>query len=163
LGSNVHALARALQFRRPTLEDAAEIADVHCASWHSTYAGLIPQAVIGTFATRESRFPIWQKNVQERADAIWLALLDGKVVGSAMSGAAIVSDEGCDGQLFALYLLESAQRKGIRRALAHRALADLRTAGFRSVRVEVMSNNAPPFRFTKDSVRRSRAKEPFRL
>jgi ribosomal protein S18 acetylase RimI-like enzyme len=147
LGSDVESLATTVQFRRPTLADAVEIADVHCASWHSTYPGLIPQVVIDTFAMRESRLPNWQKNVRERADAMWVALLDGKVVGFAVSGAANVADEDCDGQLFALYLVQSAQRKGIGRTLALRSLADLHAAGFRSARVEVMSNNASAISF----------------
>jgi ribosomal protein S18 acetylase RimI-like enzyme len=103
---------------------------------------LIAQVLIDNFATRENRLPGWQKNLQERADSMWVEPpLADKIVGFAMWDTARVADEGCYGQLYAIYLLEEAQRQGIGRALVERTRGDMRAAGFRSVRVEMMSNN----------------------
>ena len=44
--------------------------------------------------------------------------LDGEVVGFADGGKAREPNDGCSGQLYSIYLLHTAQRRGFGRALA---------------------------------------------
>ena len=133
--------------RRALLSDAAAIAHVHCESWRTTYMGLIPDAVIEYWADLEQRTAGWRTIVSERPQTLWLAELDGRVVGFADGGKAREPNDGCDGQLFGIYLLAAAQRQGIGQQLVARVFADLRAQKFTSVRVEVLRGNLPAISF----------------
>ncbi len=134
-------------YRRATLEDASPVARVHCASWRSTYPGLIPDHVIDAWADIERRTDGWRRIINERPETLWLAARDGEVVGFADGGVARVPNDGMAGQLFGIYLLATAQRSGIGRELVSRVFSDLRKAGLGSARVEVLKGNLPAIRF----------------
>ncbi len=108
---------------------------------------MLPQALIDEIASVARRIPQWEKVLAERADSVWLAFVDSELVAFADGGSARTREEGCDGQLFGIYSLQSAQRKGAGRGLVQRVFADLRNRGFSSARVEVLrqNNNAIAF------------------
>jgi ribosomal protein S18 acetylase RimI-like enzyme len=134
-------------YRRAALEDADAIAHVHCESWRTTYTGLIPQHVIESWADIGKRIDGWRAIVRERPETLWLAELNGNVVGFADGGKAREPNDGCDGQLFGIYLLASAQRRGIGRQLVAKVFADLQAKNYASARVEVLKGNAPAIAF----------------
>jgi ribosomal protein S18 acetylase RimI-like enzyme len=134
-------------YRRATLEDASSVARVHCASWRSTYPGLIPDHVIDAWADIERRTDGWRRIINERPETLWLATRDGEVVGFADGGVAREPNDGVAGQLFGIYLLASAQRNGIGRELVSHVFSDLRRCGFAGARVEVLKGNLPAIRF----------------
>jgi ribosomal protein S18 acetylase RimI-like enzyme len=139
----------AVSFRRATVADADAITSVHCESWHTTYPGLIDVETIAEFASYDRRLPGWIRILSERPDTVWVALMNDEVVGFADCGPARTREEGCDGQLFGIYLFERAQRRGIGEALVRRGLDDLLTRGFFSVRIEVFKGNTPAINFYK--------------
>jgi len=140
-----------LTYRPATLDDAAGVARVHCESWWSTYRGLLADAVIRDWAVFEKRLRGWQSILSGDAQSVSVALRDDIVVGFASGGAvqdtAVASANDCSGQLYALYLVESAQRFGVGSALLARVLDDLRAAGHARVRVEVLEGNLPAIGF----------------
>lgn len=130
--------------RPATLADAPEIAAVHVDSWHSTYRGIFPAAVIDA-QTIERRLELWTHALQlpSGARSVYVALRDGVVVGFASLGplrtdAAPIEGEG---ELSAIYLRESAQGAGIGRQLFDAGARWLRQGGFNAMRCKVVRGN----------------------
>lgn len=134
-------------YRRASLDDAAAVAHVHCQSWRTTYPGLIPAEVIESWVDIDKRTVGWLKIISERPETLWLAESNGVVVGFADGGKAREPNDGCDGQLFGIYLMATAQRQGIGQQLVAKVFADLHAQNFTSIRVEVLKGNTPAISF----------------
>ena len=150
-------------YRRATIEDASSVARVHCASWRSTYPGLIPDHVIDAWADIERRTDGWRRIIAERPETLWLATRDGEVIGFADGGVAREPNDGVAGQLFGIYLLASAQRNGVGRELVAHVFSDLHRCGFGSARVEVLKGNLPAIRFYEKLGARFVREAPFEM
>ncbi len=150
------------KFRRPSPADAPAIARVHCESWRTTYPGLIPAHVIEAYSNYEKRTVGWNEIVATRPETVWLVELDGEVVGFADGGKAREPNDGCSGQLYSIYLLHTAQRRGFGRELMRHVHADLRAAGHTSARVEVLKGNESVIAFYEESGAAFVREVPFR-
>ena len=141
-----------VQVRRATLADVSGIAQVHVQSWHSTYPGIVPAAEIERH-TLQRRSGLWTR-VFEGPDthaAVLVAVLANEVLGFASTGPfRIERSEGSEsahgegqgeGELNALYLLQSAQRQGIGRRLFDAGAQGLRENGFGAMRCWVLHGN----------------------
>jgi GNAT superfamily N-acetyltransferase len=112
-------VAAALTVRAATLADARAIAAVHRDSWRSTYAGILPLAVIAREAGRRSEAS-WRKRlaVKHADSATWMAERGAHgVVGFASCGPARAPLEGLGAEVYALYVLQAHQRRGVGREL----------------------------------------------
>jgi ribosomal protein S18 acetylase RimI-like enzyme len=99
--------------------DAGLIAQVHRESWRTTYAGILPLAVIAREAGRKSE-PMWRRRLalQTAGSATWIAERAGHgIVGFASCGDARVPVEGIDAEIYALYVLQAHQQRGVGREL----------------------------------------------
>lgn len=131
-----------MQVRPATLDDAAAIAHVHVASWRTTYAGLLPDEVL--VRLDEERRAAWWTQVLEQNQSLTFVAADntGNVVGFASGGKQ--RDESLpqyDGEIYAIYLLETTQRQGIGRSLTVTLAQALHDAGYKSLLVWVLKNN----------------------
>jgi ribosomal protein S18 acetylase RimI-like enzyme len=156
-------LAPNFTIRRATIEDAPEIARVHCESWRSTYPGLIPQHVIDDWADLEARTKKWTEILTAGKSPIWVSEQAGAAFGFSCAGEAKPATHGLTGQLFALYLVQKAHRQGIGQALTRTALNYLQSAGHTGVRVEMMKDNWPAIRFYERMGATFRAEEQFEM
>ena len=104
--------------RAATAADAPGIARVHQESWRTTYGGILPADVIAAMAGRKSEAQ-WRRRLAREGDAsrTWVAQQDGAIVGFAHCGDARHRLEGLDAEIYALYVLQGHQRRGIGRAL----------------------------------------------
>jgi len=105
--------------RRAVLADAAGIAAVHVASWESTYGDVLPEDYL---AARPAavRFAFWTDVLRENDPAVCVFVAcfeDDSVCGFASGGP---------GELYSLYLLDSAQGVGLGRRLVEAVLEALR-------------------------------------
>ena len=92
---------------------------MHRESWRTTYAGILPLDVIARHAGRKSEVS-WAKRLAHSRGVheTWLAERPGGgLVGFASCGAAREPIEGLEGEIYALYVLQSEQRRGVGRAL----------------------------------------------
>ena len=99
--------------------DAATIAHVHRDSWRTTYAGILPLAVIAREAGRKTE-AMWRRRLalQPPGSATWIAERPGHgIVGFASCGDARSPVEGLDAEIYALYVLQAHQQRGIGRSL----------------------------------------------
>lgn len=120
--------------------DAEGIAQVHVATWHTTYRGLLPNDFIDV-NTLERRTRFWQK-VLTRDDRLALVVESrGRIVGFALSGATLTPDLGFAGELYALYVLRDQQRRGFGRLLFDASRSGLAAGGFPTMMLWVLADN----------------------
>jgi GNAT superfamily N-acetyltransferase len=106
-----------LAVRAATAADAAAIAYVHRESWRTTYAGILPLEVIAQEAGRKSEHA-WRRRLAPAPEAAtWVAEIDGRIVGFASCGPARHRLRGIESEIYALYVLQGSQRRGVGRAL----------------------------------------------
>ena len=99
--------------------DAGPIAHVHRDSWRTTYAGILPLSVIAREAGRRSE-AMWRRRLalQPPGGATYLAERGGEgVVGFVSCGDARAPIEGLDAEIYALYVLQAHQQRGVGREL----------------------------------------------
>jgi GNAT superfamily N-acetyltransferase len=126
--------------RLADVPDAAAIAHVHVQSWLTTYKGLLPAEYLASLNEAE-RAPLWQEWLT-RDISVFVAESEGKIVGFAGAGPIREPFAAFDAELYAIYLLEEAQGRGIGKNLL-RALADaLIEKGHTSMLVWVLEQNS---------------------
>jgi len=128
-----------VSIRIATENDAAEISHVHVESWRTTYAGIVPDAYLATLNEAE-RVPLWRQWLT-RDVPVFLADVDGKVTGFISGGPIRQPVQNYDAELFAIYLLQQAQRHGIGTALLRELAGSLIRKGFTSMAVWVLERN----------------------
>jgi ribosomal protein S18 acetylase RimI-like enzyme len=112
-------LAASLVIRAATQADAGAIAAVHRESWQTTYAGILPLAVIAREAGRKSE-AVWRRRlaVKRPGSVTWIAERGAHgVVGFASCGESREPLQGLDAEIYALYVLQPHQRRGVGREL----------------------------------------------
>jgi GNAT superfamily N-acetyltransferase len=129
--------------REASVVDAAAIAHVHVASWKTTYPGIVPDAYIDSL-NQEERTGKWEEWFRGAPMSVFVAEDAGGIFGFANGGAVRgqVGEPGAyDAELYAVYLLQGAQRQGAGRALTQAIASTLKHKGFRSMVVWVLEQN----------------------
>lgn len=127
--------------------DAAEIARVQVRTWQAAYRGLISDSYLDAMSI-ERRTERWQRNLSS-GPFTTMVLVDGdQVVG--FSGHGPSRDQGAaasQGELVALYVVESQWRRGLGRQLYAASERALVAAGFVESILWVLDGNARAERF----------------
>jgi GNAT superfamily N-acetyltransferase len=139
----------AWNIRHAAIEDARAIAEVHVESWRSTYRGIFPEAFLDGLSV-EKRESSWRDSLLAHEPSSPITMVGceagGSVVGFVSGGKERTGQLGCDGELYAIYLLHEAQRKGLGTLLVRQFAHELVTRGFGSMAVWVLALN-PSRRF----------------
>lgn len=135
--------------RPATTQDATALARVHVQAWQESYAGLLPDAVIAEHSIA-SRTLSWQRILAYAAlpgsSFVCVAEMDGLIVGFASCGAQRddrLRAEGYTGEITALYLLRSAQRRGFGRWMLAVLAQHLMARDHAAASLWVLEGNAP--------------------
>lgn len=129
-----------MKIRKAVVEDSTDIARVHVNSWRTTYQGIVPSIFLESLdmKVREAR---WKKGL-EAGNSIFVAENNkNEIVGFANGGKNRSEDLPYDGELYAIYLLESAHRKGAGKQLLCNVAKELKDEGFHSMLVWVLNGN----------------------
>ncbi|HYT27958.1 MAG TPA: GNAT family N-acetyltransferase [Ktedonobacteraceae bacterium] len=103
--------------REARIEDAPGIAKVHVDSWRTTYAGIVPPQHLANLSY-DRREQIWKDILKNNASYIYVAVTDsGQIIGFVSGGPERQRDPVYKGELYAIYLLQEYQGKGIGRRL----------------------------------------------
>jgi ribosomal protein S18 acetylase RimI-like enzyme len=134
-------------FARPRLavaRDAAGIAAVHVQSWRETYPGMLPDRYLAAMEV-DAYEERWLRILQDPYHRSVVHVVEdaGRVVGFASSGRERDGDARYDGELYAIYLLATAQGQGHGRALVEAGAEALAIRGMTSMVVWVLRENAP--------------------
>ena len=136
-----------MSIRAAVIDDAPEIARVHVESWRTTYKDLIPADLLASLSV-ERRERWWRELLsnEKRQEQAFVAEENGVVIGFASCGAERTQNPDYRGELYAIYLLQQAQRRGIGRELVRAAARWLLEQGYTSMLVWVLEGN-PAARF----------------
>ncbi len=129
-----------LLIRPANPDDAPAIAAIHAASWQQAYRGIMPDAFLDGL-TSVSRLPMWRDILdgQRPGVQVWVAEAAGDIAGFVSFGP-VVSDPAT-GDLTTLYLHPERTGRGIGRLLLARAVSEMRGAGYRTARLQVLRDN----------------------
>lgn len=118
--------------------DIPAIARVHVDSWRTSYKGIVPDDYLDSlnYAERETG---WRRNVETRH--ILVAERDGAIGGFISGCASREPGLGYDGEITAIYLLQSQQRAGMGKALFNAMTAQLKSDGHKSMHLWVLADN----------------------
>jgi GNAT superfamily N-acetyltransferase len=134
-----------IAIRHATPDDAIAIAEVHVASWRTTYPGIVEQSYIDGLSVVE-RADVWSRRLllpdQTAADVLVATTTDGRVVGFACGGLIRDPYPEFDAELYAVYLLQSFQRAGLGRRLARHWATLALEHGLRAAVVRVLADNS---------------------
>jgi ribosomal protein S18 acetylase RimI-like enzyme len=132
---------------RPALvEDARALAEVHVESYRHTYAGIFPNAFLAAL-TVDPREAFWRNHLADPAPrSLTLVACDagGRVVGFLSGGRERTGKLNMDGEIYAIYLLPEAQRRGVGTRMMATFANTLQSEGLSSMAVWVLALN--PFR-----------------
>jgi GNAT superfamily N-acetyltransferase len=137
-----------MRIRMATVADVAAIARVHVESWRTTYKGIVPEDFLANL-TYEQREPLWRQVLSKSAGLSLVDVAedaDGHIVGFASGGPERSGDTVYAGELYAIYLLDGWQRRGIGRQLTVTLVRQLVQAGLASLLIWVLAEN-PSRRF----------------
>jgi ribosomal protein S18 acetylase RimI-like enzyme len=107
-----------VSIRAAVVADAAAVAAVHQQSWRTTYAGILPEDFILANAGRKSEAR-WHSRLARAGpgEATWVVERHGEIVGFANCGDARHRLEGLEAEIYALYVVQACQRRGLGRRL----------------------------------------------
>jgi ribosomal protein S18 acetylase RimI-like enzyme len=137
-----------MQIREATMADVAGIARVHVESWRTTYKGLLPDDYLANL-TYERCEPLWREILSKPngQSLVYVAEETAQtIVGFASGGPERSGDPVYTGEVYAIYLLEGWQRRGIGRQLTVTLVRRLIQRGLTSLLIWVMADN-PSRRF----------------
>ncbi|TPV46824.1 GNAT family N-acetyltransferase [Bacillus dicomae] len=132
-----------IHIRRAIKGDITGIAKVHVDSWKTTYKGIFPDEILENI-TYEQREKQW-KNIFQQEDnhqfRFVAETLDGTIIGFIDGGVERSGAYNCDGELYAIYILQTYQGMKIGQKLFQALLSECRINDMQSLLVWVVTNN----------------------
>ncbi|MFK7693707.1 GNAT family N-acetyltransferase [Paenibacillus sp. HJGM_3] len=129
--------------RPAAFDDAEAIAQVHVASWRSTYKGILAEQFL-TRLSVENRRKSWEWGFRNpNPDEHVYVAVDERagIVGFANGGRERTGEYGFDGELYTVYLLPEYKGMGIGLRLVREIAGSLQRLGYRSLLVWVLEAN----------------------
>ncbi len=129
--------------RESTVKDADGIAYAHMRTWQTAYAGIVPEAYLGSLDLKERA--IRQRQLlsdPQNSRRYFVAETDqGEIAGFACAGESRDGGTDFQGELYAIYVLKEHAGHGIGRELFKRVVVLLREMKFSSMKVWVLKDN----------------------
>lgn len=132
-----------IHIRRAIKDDIPGIAKVHADSWKTTYQGIFPNEILENI-TYEKREKQWENIFQKESNHQFRFVaetLNGEIVGFIDGGAERTGTYNCDGELYAIYLLQEYQGMKIGQKLFQALLSECTNNNMQSLLVWVVTNN----------------------
>ena len=104
-----------MKIRQAGPDDVADLATLHVTCWAETYPGLLPAQEIARY-DRDLRLRQWEQQIAKGTSRIMIAPGAGFAQIGPQREAALAA-RGVEEELYALYLLRTAQGAGLGRAL----------------------------------------------
>jgi GNAT superfamily N-acetyltransferase len=111
--------------------------------WRTTYKGIFSGDLLDNLSV-DKRAHSWRETLaspEPNSATLVACNADGNVVGFITGGAERTGRVGCEGELYAIYLLQFVQRRGLGRLLVQYFVRELRARGFGSMAVWVLAAN----------------------
>jgi GNAT superfamily N-acetyltransferase len=136
-----------MNIRQVVAADARSVAEVHVQTWQVAYRGVVPDAYLEGLSIDE-RERLWRASIRRGTPEIWVAEVDGQVVGWTAFGASRDPDASPEsGELEAIYVLPRCWATGVGRALWQLTRRRMIERGFLTATLWVLADNARAIRF----------------
>jgi GNAT superfamily N-acetyltransferase len=128
--------------RPAELADAEAIGRVHVESWRTTYEGIMPDEVLANLSV-EQRADMWRRTLgnPDSPAILYVAEADGQLIGFAAGGPERSGHDLYKSEIYAIYLLQAYQGRGIGRALVQAVVGRLLDKGFTTMLIWVAAQN----------------------
>lgn len=144
-----------MPIRNARPEDTAAIIRVRLACWQATYTGMIPDMLLTPEFMVEFIGRRQQVLAERGQQETWFVAEDAEnagnvaegIVGYAAVGPALDSASMHTGELYEVYVLPHAQKRGLGQQLLYRAACELVAQGHSSMRLSVLAENWPARHF----------------
>jgi GNAT superfamily N-acetyltransferase len=122
--------------------DAAALGEVHVATWRQTYPGLLPQTYL-TAMNPHLHARRWRHQLTRARSGEVVLVAEGPrgLIGYCAGALAAREAEPSEGDVFTLYLIQSAQGMGFGRRLLASMARVLAAQGAASLRLWVLNGN----------------------
>jgi len=132
---------------RPAIHtDAPGIARVHVDTWRAAYRGIVPDDYLDSLYY-DRRAAFWEREISAPFTPTFVYVAEdedtGRIVGFVGGGPPQSDQPGYDGELYAIYVLQEAQGKGIGRKLVQACAQTLKERGITSMLLWVLKDNSP--------------------
>ena len=134
-----------MQIRPATPDDAPSIGRVQVETWRAAYRGIVAEGTLAGLAPEE-RAREWRALLTDPSGARFMFVAHDAtegLLGFAAAGPERSSDPAYRGELYAIYVRPSHQRRGVGRGLVRAVAGRLAAAGTRSMLLWVLAANAP--------------------
>jgi len=142
--------------RMAVMQDAGAIAHVHVESWRTTYGGIMPDAYLAGL-DETLRAQLWSEWLSSEA-LVLVAEVKGQLVGFAHGGPNREPARARDAELYAIYLLQEAQHRGIGSALLRAMATALVERHFKGMWVWVLEQNRSRFFYEQQGAKLATSK-----
>ncbi|OJD72417.1 GNAT family N-acetyltransferase [Bacillus sp. NH11B] len=133
-----------VHIRRAIKDDILGIAKVHADSWKTTYKGIFANEILDNI-TYEQREKQWESIFQKEGNHQFRFVaetLNGTIIGFIDGGVERSGTYNCDGELYAIYLLQQYQGLKIGQKLFQALLSECIKNDMQSLLVWVVTNNS---------------------
>ena len=122
--------------------DAPQLARVGVDTWRTTYRGLMADEFLDNMSYDGSSCR-WVKRISENESGEFAYVAEDMtgIVGYAYAGPERNEDPNYPGEIYALYIYQSAQKRGIGRLLMQAVAQHFLRIGIRSMRIWVLTQN----------------------
>jgi len=122
--------------------DAAALGEVHVRAWRETYPGLLPQAYLAAMRA-QIHAERWRRQLSGAGTGEVVLAVEGAhgLVGYSAAAPLKAADRLADAEVFTLYLLKSAQGRGLGARLLGAVASTLQAEGATSAVIWVLSEN----------------------
>ena len=130
-----------MKVRKANPKDAIGVAKVQVDSWKTTYKNIIPNVFLNKM-TYDSREQKWKEIISNQS--VFVAETnEGEIVGFSNGGKERTGKyPNYSGELYAIYILETYQRKGLGKILLKPIIEDLKQNNIFSMTVLVLEENS---------------------
>lgn len=135
--------------RQARLEDAPGIARVRVDSWRTSYAGIVPDEYLANLSYEKYENK-WTNILSDSESKEFVFVAEDEqeqIVGFVAGGPERNNDPVYQGELYAIYLLQSCHHRGIGRRLTLAFVEKLAQEGMHSMLLWVFATNLPARRF----------------
>ena len=112
-------------------------------SWRSTYKDIVPSEFLASLSYKR-RTEQWVNVLDQHAESNWVYVAESdqvEIVGFVSCGPLRERMEIFQAELYAIYLLQEWQMRGIGQKLFERAVDDMQSRGYQSMMLWVLENN----------------------
>lgn len=131
-----------IEIRKPEPQDAEGIADTHLSAWKTTYKEILPSDFLDNLSFAD--FLARAQGRFKKPELDCFVAIDkeiNKVIGFAVFGPCREKNVDADGELYAIYLYQERQGRGVGKLLFKQGFQTLKEKGYKKMMVSVFDQN----------------------